>query len=256
LSGQPIQYDLIVRNFGPANATNVVISDPTPPGLSFVSATAPCAAGFPCNAGNLAPGTQLILSVTYAVAPDIAGTDVQNTASVGATPPDPNGANNSSTVTLPIERLSDLSITKTDGTTTATPGNPISYTIVAHNAGPSAVTGANVVDTMPASITGAAWTCVGSGGGTCPVGGSGDINTSVDLPVGASATFTLTGIISASASGTLANTVTIAAPAGVIDPTPSDNSATDLPSRTIRPLPISSFCGTAGISRPSPLPRG
>src|SRR5690606_34877665 len=109
--------------------------------------------------------------------------------------------------------LADLSISKTDGATSATPGNPISYTIVAGNAGPSAVTGATVTDTIPAAITGATWTAVYAGGASGPANGSGNINASVNLPSGGSATFTVSGTISATATGTLANTATITTPA-------------------------------------------
>ncbi|MBO1765188.1 hypothetical protein JQN64_28885, partial [Escherichia coli] len=40
--------------------------------------------------------------------------------------------------------------------------------------------------------------------------------------------------ISAAASGTLSNTATVAAPAGVTDPTPGNNSATDTDTLTAR----------------------
>ena len=56
------------------------------------------------------------------------------------------------------------------------PGNTVTYTIVASNAGPSAVTGATVAEHFPAALTGATWTCVGAGGGTCPASGAGNIN--------------------------------------------------------------------------------
>src|SRR5262249_54072726 len=121
----------------------------------------------------------------------------------------------------------DLSITKTDGSATAVPGNPVTYTIVASNAGPSTVTGATVTDALPATLTGATWTCVGAGGGTCTAAGSGNIADTVNLPAGASVTYTLTATLSASATGTLSNTATIAPPAGVTDPNPGNNSATD-----------------------------
>jgi hypothetical protein len=98
---------------------------------------------------------------------------------------------------------------------------------VASNAGPSAATGATVADTVPAAITGATWTCVGAGGGTCTASGAGNINDAVNLPAGGSVTYTLTGTISASATGTLSNTATVAAPGGITDPTPGNNSATD-----------------------------
>ena len=121
----------------------------------------------------------------------------------------------------------DLAITKTDGVATVTPGAGITYTIVASNAGPSNAIGATVTDTLPAAILGATWTCAGAGGGTCPASGSGNINASVNLPAGASVTFTLSGTVSAAATGTLVNTATVTAPAGVTDPNPGNNSATD-----------------------------
>jgi hypothetical protein len=85
-----------------------------------------------------------------------------------------------------------------------------------------------VADTLPAAITGATWTCVGAGGGTCTASGSGNINDTVSLPAGGSVTYTLSGTVAlTTASGPLSNTATVTAPAGVTDPTPGNNSATD-----------------------------
>ena len=44
--------------------------------------------------------------------------------------------------------------------TTYTPGGTVTYTIVVTNSGPSAVTGATLVDTLPAAVTGDSWTSV------------------------------------------------------------------------------------------------
>lgn len=118
----------------------------------------------------------------------------------------------------------DLSITKTDGVTTAIPGGSTTYTITASNAGPDAVTGATVADTFPASLN-CTWTCSGAGGGTCPASGSGNINSSVNLPVSGSVTFTASCTISPSATGSLSNTATVSS--SITDPTPGNNSATD-----------------------------
>src|SRR6185369_14575047 len=128
------------------------------------------------------------------------------------------------TVTACRALSADLSITKTDGVTTATPGGSVTYTITASNAGADPVTGATVVDTFPAILT-CTWTCVGAGGGTCTASGSGNINDTVNLPAGASVTYTASCTISAAATGSLTNTATVAAPAGVTDTTPGNNSA-------------------------------
>ncbi len=124
--------------------------------------------------------------------------------------------------------FTDLSVTKTDNLASANPGQPVTYTIVVSNAGPSVAIGATVVDNLPAEITGATWTCAGAAAGDCVVSsGSGNINRIVNLPAGGSVTYTLTGTISAAATGSLSNTATVTAPGGVTDPTPGNNSATD-----------------------------
>lgn len=122
----------------------------------------------------------------------------------------------------------DLSITKTDGVGSAFLGGTTSYTIVATNAGPSAVTGATVADTFPAACASVSYTSVAAGGATGNTTGpaSGNINdTALNLPVGASVTYTATCTIALTATGTLVNTATIAS--GVSDPNPDNNSATD-----------------------------
>ncbi len=120
----------------------------------------------------------------------------------------------------------DLAITKTDGATSRLAG-PMTYTIVVSNAGPNAVTGATVTDTMPAVLNGGVgWTCAPSASCAATTG-SGNIATTVNLAVGGTATFTVNATLPSTASGTLTNTATVAPPAGVIDPTPANNSATD-----------------------------
>lgn len=121
----------------------------------------------------------------------------------------------------------DLGVSKTDGQTSSVPGQAVAYTIVASNAGPSSVTGATVTDTLPAVLTGATWTCTASGGSSCPSSGTGHIAASVALLAGGTATFTLDATVAPSATGALANTATIAPPAGVLDPVPGNDSATD-----------------------------
>lgn len=121
----------------------------------------------------------------------------------------------------------DLSITKSDGATTVKPGDKVTYTIVASNAGPDTATGATVADTLPAALTGAAWTCTAASGASCTASGTGNINDTVTLPAGASVTYTLTATVSSTATGTLANTASVTPPAGTVDPNSANNSASD-----------------------------
>ncbi len=121
--------------------------------------------------------------------------------------------------------LANLSITKTNGVTTVHPGDAVSYSIVVSNAGPSAVAAAPVTDSVPASLTGVTWSCAGAGCTTAL--GSGSINTTVNLGVGGSVTFTLNGTVAANATGSLANSAAVGMPVNVTDPNPANNSATD-----------------------------
>jgi uncharacterized repeat protein (TIGR01451 family) len=122
----------------------------------------------------------------------------------------------------------DLSITVTDGAITATPGSPVTYTIAVSNAGPSVASGATVVDTFPAVLTGVTWTCSFSGSGSSgAASGSGNINQTINLSAGGSATYTVNATIAPSATGMLSNTAMVSPPLGTADPAPANNSATD-----------------------------
>ena len=130
----------------------------------------------------------------------------------------------------------DLSITKSDGVTTAYPGGSVVYTITASNAGPDTVFEARVVDTFPASLA-CSWTCAGGAGNTCTASGAGDINdATVGLAVGGSVTYIATCTVSPAATGTLANTATIFAPGTAVEAGIADNSATD--TDTITPVTV------------------
>ncbi|MBI1766701.1 MAG: ExeM/NucH family extracellular endonuclease, partial [Acidobacteria bacterium] len=164
-------------------------------------------------------------------------------------PATPYRASDHDPVLVGLFQVADLAITKTDGVTTATPGGSVTYTITASNAGPDPVTGATVADTFPAALT-CTWTCVGAGGGTCTASGSGNINNSVNLPSGGSVTYTASCSIAANATGTLSNTATVAAPGGVSDPTPGNNSATD--SDTLAPQADLAITKTDGVTTATP----
>jgi uncharacterized repeat protein (TIGR01451 family) len=121
----------------------------------------------------------------------------------------------------------DLSVTKTDGVTSVNAGGTLTYTIAASNAGPLAANGATVTDTVPAGLT-CTWTCSSSGGGTCTAGGSGSIADTINLPVGAVSTYTMTCSVSLAGIGnSVANTASIAPPAEIADTNPANDSATD-----------------------------
>jgi uncharacterized repeat protein (TIGR01451 family) len=256
VAGGSVTYTITASNAGPSNATGATVTDALPAVLT-ASWTCVGAGGGTCTAsgaGNISDLVNLPAggSVTYTVSANVSAFAIgtmSNTATVTAPAgvTDPTPGNNSATDTDTLLQQADLAITKTDGVTSAAPGGSVTYTITASNAGPSNATGATVADTFPASLTGT-WTCVGAGGGTCTAAGAGNINDVVNLPAGGSVTYTVSATISAAATGTLSNTATVTAPAGVTDPVPGNNSATDTDSLTLVTFSGPSATGTGTIT--------
>jgi uncharacterized repeat protein (TIGR01451 family) len=235
-AGGSTTYTITASNAGPSNATGATVADTFPASLTC-NWTCVGAGGGTCTASgsgninntvNLPSGGSVTYTASCTISAAATGT-LSNTATVAAPGgvTDPTPGNNSATDTDTVGQSADLAITKTDGVTTVTAGGSTTYTITASNAGPSNATGATVADTFPASLT-CNWTCVGAGGGTCTASGTGNINGTVNLPAGGSVTYTASCTVSASATGSISNTVTVTVPGGVTDPTPGNNSATDV----------------------------
>ena len=121
----------------------------------------------------------------------------------------------------------DVAVTLSNGTSTVVPGTSPSWTLVASNAGPAAAN-ATVSSAIDGSVTGLSFSVSGSGGADCgsPASGSGQVNRSLSLPVGASCTFTLTGSVPAAATGALNSSASISL-SGATDPQLANNSASD-----------------------------
>jgi uncharacterized repeat protein (TIGR01451 family) len=193
-------------------------------------------------------------------APDGAATDLfgesvavhGDTVVVGAlsddTPAD--GPDAGSAHVFRLQLQSDLVVDKTDGQTTAIPGQPLTYAITVSNGGPDPVTGATVTDVVPGALLGPTWTCVPSPGSTCASSGSGSIFDVVNLLVGGTATYALTGTVDPAATGSLLNTATVAPPAGFGDPNPANDSSADVD--TLTPLADLALTKTASADPVAP----
>ena len=151
--------------------------------------------------------------------------------------PDAAAGNNSATTTTPVAApVTDLHITKTNGVNGVVAGLPTTYTITVTNPlGPSDAIGATVTDTFPATLTGVTWTCTAPGGGACAASGSGNINTPVTVPVGASVVFTATGTVNPAATGDLVNSAQVLPPAGYANRTSAIATDSDAITAARRP---------------------
>ncbi len=240
--GTNITYTITVSNFGPAGATGVVVSDPTPAGLGFVSASGGGCSSFPCTIGALAVGPPVTITAIYSIPVNYAGTSITNTATVTSAS-DPNGANNSSSSTATISAQADVSISKS-GPASTTVGSTISYTITVSNSGTLAAANTFVNDATPPGLTFVS----NSGGcsgpfpcalGTVSSGGSVVITSTYSVPVNyAGTSITNTAIVSTSSpeSNTSNNSATATTPisgTGVADLAVTKNGPTAAYSNSI-----------------------
>ena len=227
VAGQAVSYQIVVANTGPSTAVGAQVQDNFPASLTGVSWTCTASAGSSCTAGpvmgdvldmvTVAGGGNVTYTVTGTLHAAATGV-LSNTATVsipgGFT--DTNMGNESDTVMNAITLVADLTILKLDSGAVP-PGGQVVYTIVVTNLGPADVVGATVTDTLPPELANASWTCVADPGAACTAGPvAGDLNDTVDLPAGASVTYTLTADVTG--SGQVINTATVEAPDGVIDP--------------------------------------
>lgn len=95
-----VDFTVIVTNNGPGTATNTVVNDPTPAGLTFIGNSGACATAYPCLLGSLAPGHVAAITSRYRVS--ASGGSITNTASAGSSASDPVPANSSASASMII----------------------------------------------------------------------------------------------------------------------------------------------------------
>ncbi len=152
--GSDLDETIMVTNTGPSDAVNVVLSDPTPGGLVFVAAAAPCVGGFPCALSDLPAGGSVSLTVTYHVPADYAGADpILNTASVSSDTPDPRPEDNADDAATAVDRVPecDVAVLKA-GPPSAAVGSTVTYGLHVVNNGPDGAENVVLDDTTPPGL--------------------------------------------------------------------------------------------------------
>lgn len=238
-AGSNITYTFNATNGGTGPANDVVVIENIPDGATFVSTNGQNCTTPPvgmkgavtCQLGTLNAGGASSFQVTVKIDATAPGGSFINNGNytIGGMGVSPIiGPLITTAVTTGVV-YTDLAVTVTDGAA-ATPWDaPITYTVVVTNNGPSAVTGAKLANSVPAELTGVTWTCAGNNGGVCgATSGTDALNATADLPVGASATYTVKGkIIPGTLKGIISYLVSVATPMGVTDGTTNNNQAVD-----------------------------
>ncbi len=143
LAGQPATATIRVHNAGPSAARDVVISDPTPDGVTLGAAsssvgTCSTAGGdVSCALGTLANRADATVTVTLQVPAGSTTNSLADLATVSSSTEDPDEGDNSAGAAVSVQAAADLSVTKTATPTTVTPGGLVTYTVTVHNSGPS-----------------------------------------------------------------------------------------------------------------------
>lgn len=232
-SGQTVPFHLVVANTGAVPATNVVVSDAFPSGLTYTpgSATASPSSGFSETTGTATAGSWTIASIAAGASVDItvplktdaaapAGTTITNTASVLSDQTSVAVSDNGSVVLTPS---ADLVATKTASPTTGMAGGTLTYTIGATNNGPSDAQNVTFTDTLTNRVT-----YVSSSAGCTYNAGQHRVTCTSATPLasGASRTSTITVKIKNTVTTNADNTVTVSS--STTDPQSSNNSSTVL----------------------------
>jgi uncharacterized repeat protein (TIGR01451 family) len=161
-AGSQLTYTITVTNNGPANATNVIVKDTLPGGVTFLSTSAVCTSGTiqtGCNIGSLANGASTSFAIQVQVNANLLSnipastTNITNTATVSADQLDPDTSNNTTKITTNVIESADLQLSKTckPDQTAALAGSTAFCTIVVYNAGASDAQNVQVTDNIFAS---------------------------------------------------------------------------------------------------------
>ncbi len=244
--GEPVVYTLQAANAGPIDATGVVVTDPLPAGVTYVSDT--CGGVWDGGTGvwtwtigALASGANASCDVTVTVTAVVAG-DISNTGSVTGNENDPDTGNNDGTALFAVVPLADVSIVKTsDAAGVVYPGDQVTYTLAVANGGPSGATGVEVTDALPAGVTYVSDTC----GGVWD-GGTGVWTWTIGtLAGGAGTSCGVTVSVAAGAVGTITNTANVGGTTD--DPDAGNNiSSTDILVEASADLAVIKTSGAGG----------
>ena len=225
IHGQLLTYSILVQNLGPDPAVDGQITDMLPAlllgqefSLDNGASWQPWTGSYAL--GTIANGRQIQVLIRGTVSMDAEGL-VENTATVSSSTPDPDPGNNSDTVRIPVDVSADLAVVKTGLPVAVRAGEPLVYTMIVTNAGPSAAQDVELADQTPGALLGPE---LSMDGGITWVPWSSPYPLRTLLP-GDNRTVLIRGTVSPSAqAGPLSNTAVVSSTTP--DPNPDNNTDT------------------------------
>ena len=200
---ETFSYTITLTNHSATEATNVLITDTLPTGVTFVAANLDGAETF--------SGSGI---VTWSVSTVLSNTGVTRLLTVTVNPTLPAGiellvntiqatddAGNTAIAQYAniVDAAPDLVLNKSDGNITVKPGDVLTYTLFYTNAGTQGATGVDIAETVPAHTT--FYTPTSNPGWSCPHG----------APAGTHCAYTI-GDLAAEDSGSITFAVRVASP--------------------------------------------
>jgi uncharacterized repeat protein (TIGR01451 family) len=226
--GSDATFTITVKNNGPQDAPNVVLTDNLPAGATVQSITpsagVTCGTGdpFTCTLASLASGDSATVVVVLRPTLASAGSTLANPVSATSDTNDPNPDDNSATASVDVNPAADLRVSASVDHSTAAVGDTLNYLFTVTNDGPSTATSPALLVHLPAGATIVSVTP--SSGASCPSSGANRNCTFPAVASGATVTVAVQlQVTNANAGSTIA--VSGDASAAEFDPTAGNNSA-------------------------------
>jgi uncharacterized repeat protein (TIGR01451 family) len=233
--GETLTYRLSLTNDSTVAVTNVQVFDDLPTGFNPGTLPTGVATGTAPNdlvwtITSIAAGATLTVDIPVTVTTTATvAAGQRNTATIniaGLTGfNDTDTTNNSSFVDVTVQPRYNLLVTKDNSATSVTTGQNVTYTITVNNSGPSDATNVQITDTLPTQLQ-----FVSATSGGTPIGSATGQNYAATIPTlasGATTTILLVASVRANATGSVANTVNVAADNPTFETPGRANSATD-----------------------------
>jgi M6 family metalloprotease-like protein/uncharacterized repeat protein (TIGR01451 family) len=160
LAGRPLRYSVTVTNPGPGHATDVMVVDTIPTGVTFLTSSIPCtlsAGKLSCPIGTILVGGSYTFTLDVAVPANLLSAipattvELTNTAVVSAAQLDPDTSDNTMVTPTMVLGSADLELTKICLPGTPVPaGEKAACTFQVVNGGPSNAAAVVVTDAITA----------------------------------------------------------------------------------------------------------